>query len=42
MDISGTKEIGKFSNSENVDIDVSRFLVYIAALNDGLHNWVLH
>lgn len=31
-----------FNNSENLDIDVGRFLTNMAALNDSLHYQVLH
>ena len=40
MDTLGTKRNGKFSNGENLDIVVGRFLKSMAVLNDGLHNWV--
>ena len=43
MDISGTTEKGEYDNSENLDIDLGRILTgYMATLNDGLHERILH
>ena len=42
MDISGTKENGKFDSGENLDIDVRMFLTKYGSSKRWLHDRVLH